>query len=142
MDAKTPIKDIMTKPVIVTDESHNLKQVQDLFSLYKLHHLVITKSKGDDTVVGIVSSNDLSRYCIDNPQTRDYTTVLIKEVMTRNVISVSASATLEEVVAHLANSSFSALPITEDGKVKGIFTLKDIARILNFQYRGETYEYS
>lgn len=142
MDPKTPIKDIMTKPVIVTDESHNLKQVQDLFSLYKLHHLVITKAKGDDTVVGIVSSNDLSKYCIDNPNTNDYGSVLISEVMTRNVISVPTTSTLEEVVAHLSNSSFSALPITENGKVQGIFTLKDIARILYFQYRGETYEYS
>ncbi len=138
MDKSTPISEIMTKNVIVGKPTNTTAQLRELFMNYKLHHLVVTEEDGK-TLVGIVSSNDLMRFSINNPGA-DLANTQLKDIMTSNVVSVSPSTTLEQVVMMLQGSHFSAIPVVENGSLVGIFTLRDLARVLHFMFH-ENYNF-
>lgn len=138
MDKSTPISEIMTKNVIVGKPTNTTAQLRELFMNYKLHHLVVTEEDGK-TLAGIVSSNDLMRFSINNPGA-DLANTQLKDIMTSNVVSVSPSTTLEQVVMMLQGAHFSALPVVENGNLVGIFTLRDLARVLHFMFH-ENYNF-
>lgn len=138
MDKSTPISEIMTKNVIVGKPTNTTAQLRELFMNYKLHHLVVTEDDGK-TLAGIVSSNDLMRFSINNPGA-DLANTQLKDIMTTNVVSVSPSTTLEQVVMMLQGSHFSAVPVVENGNLVGIFTLRDLARVLHFIFH-ENYNF-
>lgn len=138
MDKSTPISEIMTKNVIVGKPTNTTAQLRELFMNYKLHHLVVTEDDGK-TLAGIVSSNDLMRFSINNIGA-DLANTQLKDIMTTNVVSVSPSTTLEQVVMMLQGSHFSAVPVVENGNLVGIFTLRDLARVLHFMFH-ENYNF-
>jgi CBS domain-containing protein len=54
----------------------------------------------------------------------------VKDVMIRNVITVSASATIPEVARVLVNQSIHRVPVTDEGQLVGIITTLDLVRLL------------
>ena len=49
-----------------------------------------------------------------------------REIMTRNVKTVTRSATLQEVAALMRDGDMGSIPVVEDGKLVGIVTDRDI----------------
>jgi CBS domain-containing protein len=54
----------------------------------------------------------------------------VEEVMTRDVITCSPADPLREIVQLLGKNSISGLPVMDNGKLVGIVTEGDIARVL------------
>lgn len=52
--------------------------------------------------------------------------ILAKDIMTREVVSVSPSDSIREAYQRLAQSGFSGLPVVEGGLVVGLLTSHDI----------------
>ncbi len=50
----------------------------------------------------------------------------VKDVMTRNVDTVNPNDTLEETAERMKNLNVGSMPVTEDGRVIGIVTDRDI----------------
>ena len=63
----------------------------------------------------------------------------VSAVMTKNPISVEASAPLDKVFERLADGRFRHLPITENGQVVGIVSITDLAKVLKEVYREDRY---
>ena len=63
----------------------------------------------------------------------------VAEVMTKQLVTVDASASLDKVFERLAQGRFRHLPITEGEKVVGIVSLSDLAKVLKEVYREERY---
>lgn len=81
--------------------------------------------RSDGTVDGIFSERDLmirvARLGIDPTQT------LLRDVMTRNVIVLPRSATLDQAIAIMAKHEIHHLPIVEEsGKLAGVLSLKNL----------------
>jgi len=81
--------------------------------------------RGEGAVDGIFSERDLmirvARLGIDPTQT------LLRDVMTRNVIVLPRSATLDQAIAIMAKHEIHHLPIVEEsGKLAGVLSLKNL----------------
>jgi CBS domain-containing protein len=50
----------------------------------------------------------------------------IRDVMTKNVVTVSPNQTIKEAAALMSQHNVGAIPVVENGQVKGIITDRDI----------------
>ena len=64
----------------------------------------------------------------------------VKEIMTKEVITVSPGASLKEIGEILKEKRISGVPVVEEGKILGVITLTDLLRILNHIYEWKNLE--
>ncbi len=55
------------------------------------------------------------------------------QVMTREVITISADASLELAANLMLDRGISCLPVLEDGKLQGIITWRDLLKAAHFR---------
>jgi CBS domain-containing protein len=79
-----------------------------------------------DALAGIISERDYARKVIlQNRSSRD---TAVGEIMTRDVITVPLSATVDECMNLMTNHHIRHLPVVERGKVRGMISIGDVVR--------------
>lgn len=146
MSTKIKAKEIMTKKVIVGNISNKPSQLIEFMNTSKIQHLPITEN---DKLVGIVSINDLFKLVSKESEASNnvsYTNLdekySVGNFMTKNVKSVGEEATLEEILEILSEGSFQALPVTENGEIRGIISNRDIVRVYDWEKNHKDGQYS
>jgi len=90
-----------------------------------------------DKLVGIVSDRDLRsalpfRYLKEgvSPEEQERLQRLrVKDIMTREVFTISPAYTIQDALLMIQNSKVGALPVVdEDGRLKGILSVRDLLR--------------
>ena len=104
-------------PVTISQEAM-VEQALEIMESQKLRHLPVVDPKGN--LVGIVSEKDLLRARGEEA---------VREVMTREVITVTEYTALEEAARIMADHKISSLPVMRHGKLVGIITETDLFRI-------------
>lgn len=135
MRKRTLISAIMTKDVITLSHQDSLETAERLFKSNNIRHIPIVEGK---TIIGMLSYTDLLRIsfadAIDDNETDVDTTVYnlftIAQVMAKNLVSVSSSATIKEVAEILSKKEFHAIPVVKDDKLVGIVTTTDLINFL------------
>ncbi|WP_157208775.1 CBS domain-containing protein [Mariniflexile maritimum] len=139
MIRKAPISMIMTAPVITLKKHDSLEKAERLFKKHHIRHIPVVS---DDVVVGMLSYTDLLRLSFaditDSVDTDAdamvYNMFSIKQVMKRNIITVSSSNSIKEVAEILASKEFHALPVVDNNKLVGIVTTTDLIKYLLKQF--------
>ena len=139
MIRKAPISMIMTSPVITLKKQDSLEKAELLFKKHHIRHIPVVS---DDEVVGMLSYTDLLRLSFaDVTDSADadadamvYNMFTIKQVMIKNVITVSESNSIKEVAEILATKEFHALPVVSNNKLVGIITTTDLIKYLLKQF--------
>ncbi len=111
----------------ITLRPHNsVHEAEELMARYRVSGVPITDEQG--RLVGILTNRDL-RFL------EDYN-VPIDHVMTReNLVTIPPGTTLERAKELLHQHRIEKLPIvSDDGKLKGLITIKDIAKARDFPY--------
>jgi CBS domain-containing protein len=110
--------------VLTIEPTTNLAAAAKLLAERKIGALVVTGA--DRRVVGIVSERDIVQElaahgaaALDLPLT---------EVMTRKVITCSASDTISSVMERMTGGKFRHLPVLEQGRLAGIVSIGDIVK--------------
>jgi len=124
------VRDRMTAPVITVGPKTSIHDALALMKERRIRRLPVLKGK---QLVGIVTWTDLMR-ASPSPATSlsvwEISYLLMKapvsEVMTKNVITTSPGATIEEVAVLMRRNKIGGLPVVEDGGVVGIITESDI----------------
>ena len=95
-----------------------------LMETYRISGVPITDESG--RLVGILTNRDL--------RFEDDTSRLVSELMTsENLVTVAVGTTLEEARAVLHRHKVEKLPVVdEDGRLKGLITVKDIAKRVQY----------
>ena len=70
----------------------------------------------------------------DNISTTMYEILSIEQVMTKDLMTVQSSDTIQQVATILSENEFHALPVIEDGKMVGIVTTTDLIKYLVEQF--------
>lgn len=125
------VKDWMTKdPVTITDETSMMKAIHMMKERRFRRLPVLHEGK----LVGLVTDRDLKEASPSKATTLDVhelyyllAELQIKEIMSRNPISVSPEDTVEHAAQLMLEKTISGLPVVEgDGHLVGIITQSDV----------------
>jgi acetoin utilization protein AcuB len=125
----------MSKRVIIVDVNDSMQNAMKLLKENDIRMLPVMK-KGK--LVGIVTDRDLKRASASDATTLEIHELLyllseikVKEIMTKDPITVPFDHTLEETAQLLLENKISGAPVVNyDGKIVGIITQSDIFRAL------------
>lgn len=129
------VKNWMNRNVVAIDQEESMPRAIELIKKYNIHMLPVTK-KGK--MVGVVSDSDLKRSSASDATTLDVheliyllSKIKIKDIMTKNPITVPPDHTIEETAEVLLNNKISGVPVVyPNGKIAGIITRDDIFKAL------------
>lgn len=127
--AKVLMRDVVSVPPGTTvTEAAKLMKKSNIGSVF-----VGDKQRPD----GIFTERDLARKVV--AEGLDPHTTTVADAMTRKLVTVESSEPLSAVFRCLAKGQFRHLPITEGGRVVGIVSLTDLAKILGEMAEDEKY---
>lgn len=125
--------DIMTVEVRVIRADETLATALELLDAVEARHLPVVDE--DDRLVGMLSDRDLCNVLrrdedpAASPEARSRARKPVVEVMTRDPISVTDGADIEDVVDLLIDSKVGAIPVVDDDRqVIGIISYVDVLR--------------
>lgn len=125
----------MTRRVVTIRPEETVFEAQELMSRHKVRHLPVVD--GEDKLVGIVSDRDIRsalpyQYFKDGigPEERQKLGELrVKDIMTREVITITPAYTIQDALLLIQNAKVGALPVVdEEGRLKGILSVRDLLR--------------
>jgi len=129
------VRDRMSRNPITTYPAATVPDAMQVMRGSKVRQLPVLNDKGQ--MVGIVSLEDLLRLS-PSPATSlsvhelNYLLekLTVEQVMTRDVITVSEDAALEEAGRMMADAKVSGLPVMRDGELVGIITESHLFNVL------------
>jgi CBS domain-containing protein len=131
------VTEIMSQPVITVTPETSIKSAAQLLVEHGISGLPVVNSKG--RLVGIVSEADLISIEA-RPDPRSQATPLaptagstprnVAEVMTRDVVVVSAKSEVAQAARTLLNSDVKRVPVMSGRRVVGIVSRRDLVKVI------------
>ncbi|MBU1161261.1 MAG: CBS and ACT domain-containing protein [Proteobacteria bacterium] len=129
------VKNWMSKPAITIDEDESMYEA---IKLLKNHNIKMLPVMEKGKLVGIITDRDLKRASASDATTLEIHELLyliskikIKEIMTKNPITVPQDCTVEETAEILLKHNISGVPVVDQyHDVVGTITQNDLFRIL------------
>lgn len=138
MKKREPISHIMTKTVITVNENDNLRKVVETLKQNSIRHIPIIKGK---EVVGIISRTDINRLTFgalfegqEGTDEAILDMLTISQVMTSRPKTVSSDTIIRDLAEIFVKEEFHALPVVDNGELKGIVTTTDVVKYFLEQY--------
>jgi acetoin utilization protein AcuB len=125
----------MSKNIITVDENDSM---QDAMKQLKEHEIRMLPVMKKGRLIGIVTDRDLKKASASDATTLEIhelfyllTRIKVKNIMTREVITVPPDFTVEETAQVLLRNRISGAPVVEaDGQIVGTITQTDLFRVL------------
>jgi CBS domain-containing protein len=130
------VRDYMTSSVNSLNEDACLLDAALMIRHSGKRHVPVVTA--ENKVVGILSERDVSRLSpsmLARVTQEEYQRIFegtpIKQVMTKNPITIAPGAPIAEAVAVLHAKKIGALPVVENEKLVGILTISDMLGLLH-----------
>jgi len=129
------VKGRMSAPIISTTADTQIMEAMDVMKQNNIRRMPVLDKKGK--LIGIVSDKDLL-----NAAPSDATSlsvwevnylvarIRVKDVMTKEVMTVSGDTPVEEAARMMADSKIGGLPVVLDDEVVGLITETDLFKLL------------
>jgi CBS domain-containing membrane protein len=134
MEAKR-VHDIMTSEITTLKRNQKLTLADDVMQLGRIRHLPVLDDDGQE-LVGILSQRDLFRGALalalgygPHARRKILDTLLVKEVMTTDVITIGPETPLAEAARVLMKRKIGCLPVVKDRHLVGILTEGDFVAL-------------
>ena len=135
------VRDFMTKDPLTLREDDLLRQAVEVVMVRRIRHIPVLDEKG--SLVGIVTDRDVQG-TLPSPLSaaapEEYEALLettpLARIMTKSVITVGPDDLAAEAVETLLADRIDGLPVVENGRVVGIFTVRDALRAYLELLRG------
>ncbi len=146
MNLLDPISSIMTSNVISLQPNSSIADAAEIFKAKRINHIPIVDN---DQLLGIVSKsdylffrrgflNDKNDERVEEIRISNYE---VQDIMTQGIATIEPNEKINVALEIFKENLFHAIPIVEDGKLKGIVTTFDI--IFNLaESNGAVAEYS
>lgn len=128
------VKDRMRRSLVSVAQSDTLDHALTTLKRFNIRHLPVVKG---DRVVGIVSDRDVKKAApspFDYPTAEEFraftSAVSIKEIMTKEVITVAPLTPIEEAASLMSQKRIGALPVVQEGRLVGMLTETDVLGVM------------
>ncbi|MFH0897079.1 MAG: CBS domain-containing protein [Candidatus Bathyarchaeota archaeon] len=115
---------LMTKPVVKIDAYSTVQEAVEKMSREHIGSILVT-FQGED--VGIITEKDILSKIIARKANAE--TIKVKEVMSSPIISVEKNTPGEDALRTMVKHGVRRLPITDKGKIIGIFSTADVTKL-------------
>jgi CBS domain-containing membrane protein len=126
-----PVAEIMTANPEAVDAGDTLLSVKKIYEKHQFHHHIPVTRNG--RLEGMISLYDfilaIRGASLDDDEPV-YQEKRASDIMSRDVVSCSPSATVHEVIDLFNNNSFHAIPVVLHEKLVGIVTTHDLLRLM------------
>lgn len=138
------VKNKMTGNPFTISPDQTIPEAQEIMMQNDVRRLPVIKN---GKLVGIVSKEDIERYSPSKATSLsvgEITYLLsktkIRQIMSKDLITISPNALLEEAAILMRDNKVSFLPVVDDGRLVGIITESDIfdsfIELLGFREQG------
>ena len=124
--SKLLVKDIMSSPAVIVDESASANKVAQLMDKNDLGCIVVT-SKGAKPI-GIITERDLVVRVLAKNAKPD--TIKAKKVMTSPLMTIEPDATISEAARRMSKLDIRRLGVIYKGQLVGIVSSKDVLGVM------------
>ncbi len=128
------VKEFMTDTVFTLHAEDNMLDAKHLMALVKVRHAPVTDDHGQ--FEGLVTDRDLLACTIsrlaeidENIQTEIDSAVLVKDIMTKDIICVTEETDIKDAAMLLLEHKYGCLPVVKGRKLVGIITESDFIKI-------------
>jgi len=129
------VKNWMSKTVFTIDLNESIHDAMNLLKKHEIRMLPVTKK---DKLVGVITDRDIKRASASDATTLSVhelnyilSTVKIKEIMPKRLITVPFDYTVEETAGVLLDNKISGVPVVDhDGMIVGTITQTDLFRVI------------
>jgi CBS domain-containing protein len=122
MSVTYAVGNIMTENIICMDAAVRMADAMKLMVSKEIGSVVVTR---DDDMVGIVTERDVLKRLCDDPQGAAEP---VGSVMSSPLITIDWNAAIGLAADKMAEKRIRRLLVTEDGKIRGIITERDLMR--------------
>lgn len=143
---KLKIENVMTKGVITIHSNASVFEAKEMITRHGFHHLPVVDAFHKP--IGIISLSDInilerSEDFTNAIETRAYNekyleSLLVEEVMTRQLARVDINESLESVIEILLQNRLHSVLIFEKEELAGIITPFDLLEEIQFGSLGQT----
>jgi len=116
------VKDIMTKEVVTIEASQTATAACEMYKDRGVGCLIVTQNS---LITGILTERDIIERIILGE--RDPKTTLVEAIMSRDIKTIHASATIETATKVMKDNHIKKLPVILNNKIVGIVTATDIS---------------
>jgi acetoin utilization protein AcuB len=127
----------MIRDVVTVSPDDDVVTAQTLMAKHGIRHLPVVVE--NDVLVGIVTDRDIRSAMPSmvlsetetekEDQRRRMAAMKVKDIMTRNPVSVSPVQTLQDAILMMQKFKVGAFPVVDqEGKLKGIISIRDLMR--------------
>ena len=138
MKQRVPVFQIMSKDIVTLSPTQTLYEAEALFKKHHIRHIPVVEGH---KLIGVLSLTDLLRISFadlsDDEKHVDsvvYDMFTIPQVMAKVPLAISPDTTIKEAAEILAEQTFHALPVTDNGNLVGMLTTTDLIKYLLEQY--------
>ena len=128
------VKEVMSSPVETLDRNDTLSLAEDLMTMKRLRHLPVLD---EGRLAGIVTQRDLFHAGLSTAmgfgskaQREFMRTVLVKEVMTDEVVTIAPGADVREAARLMLDKKIGCLPVVEKERLVGLISESDLVRLI------------
>ena len=125
------IESYMQKDVKTCTEDTTIDSVAKIMSTNNIGSVIVVK---DNIPIGVFTERDLVNRVV--ARRKNCRKLKVSEVMTQELITVNKDEKLRAVYHVFVINHIRHLPVVENGKLVGIVSLKDIARVVDQQIFG------
>ncbi len=121
------VEDIMIrKNIPIMDIDSSFSKLINITTKYNLGiALIVNKGK---KLIGVITDGDIKRIMNTSKNIEE---IVIRKVMTRNPLKISASILAAEALSILEHNNISVLPVVDKALIKGVITMQDIIKSIN-----------
>ena len=116
------VKNIMTREIVCVESTANVNTGINLMVEKDIGSVPVARS---GEIIGILTERDVLKKCLSEIQC---TAMQAEDVMSSPLVTIDASAAIGQAAELMAKKKIRRLLVTEEGKIRGIITERDVMR--------------
>ena len=128
------VETLSKRSCLTIDKNEQISTLASILKNQNIGCLVVLDADANNPV-GIVSERDLVK---NFQKILNREIVLVKDIMTSNIISCNLSASSKELMEVMTKKKIRHLPIIDNDKLLGIVSIGDVVNRIIFNYKEET----